>query len=69
MSLKISKKIKVKENHKRLRSSKFEWATLIEAPSRKLKSFNRKIPDSTAGVAQSTYPKPLVQLYLIKGFH
>jgi hypothetical protein len=39
---------------------KSEWATSIGAPFRKLKCFNRKLADSTAGVATNTFPKPSI---------
>jgi hypothetical protein len=39
--------------------SKLELATLIRAPCRKLKSFYRKLADSRAGVAPSTYTKQI----------
>jgi hypothetical protein len=41
----------VKEYNTRASGSKFEWATLIGAPSRNLKYYNRKLADSTVGVA------------------
>ncbi len=53
------KKSIVEEDHTKVSSSKFEWATSTGTPFRKLESFNRKLADSTAGVAPSTYPKPI----------
>ena len=50
------KKFRGKEDHKRINGSKFEGATSIGAPSRKLNIYNRKLVDSAAGVAPSTYP-------------
>jgi hypothetical protein len=48
----------VEEKNKRVSGSRFEWATLIRTPSRKVKSFNRKLADSTPGVAPNAYRNP-----------
>ncbi len=49
----------VKENHKRVSGYKFELAVSIGAHSRKLKSFNSRLPDSTADVTPDTHSKPM----------
>jgi hypothetical protein len=48
-----------KKVHNMVSGSRFEWDTTIRAPFRKLKRFNRKLADFTAGVAPITYPKPI----------
>ncbi len=47
MSVKDFRILPVEENHKRVCGFKFEWATLIGAPLKKLKKFNRELADST----------------------
>jgi hypothetical protein len=51
------KNFTVEEIHERVSGSKFEFATWIWVPSRKWKSVNCKLADSTTGVASNTYPK------------
>jgi hypothetical protein len=58
-SKKFEKKFTVEENPKRVSVSKFEWATSTSAPSRKFKTYNRKLADSAAGVAPNTYSRPI----------
>ncbi len=59
MSSNLKKKILFKVNHKTFSGFKFEWATLIGRLTIKLKIFHRKLVNSTAGIAPSTYPKPI----------
>ncbi len=53
------RKFAVEENHKSVSGSKFERATLIGVPTRKLNSSNCKLTDSTTGVAPNTYSEPI----------
>ncbi len=53
------KKFTVEENHKMASCSRIDWVTPIEVPSIKLNSFNRKLADSTAGVAPIRIQNPL----------
>jgi hypothetical protein len=51
MSSRKSKNMHSRKNLKRISGFKFEWAISNEAPSRKSESVNRKLADSTTGVA------------------
>jgi hypothetical protein len=63
---KISRNFTVKENHKRVGISKFELAISIWATSREI--IGCYLAGSTAGVAPSTFRKPIVYaIEYIKG--
>ncbi len=43
--------------------SKFEW---LKRPTETKKLYNSKLGDSPAGVAPTTYPKPIIKDYFLK---
>jgi hypothetical protein len=53
------KRFTVEGNHKTMSGSIFECATSTGVPFTKSKSSSRKLFDSTVGVAQNMYPKPI----------